>query len=251
MSIGMAAAFLLLLLLLAITLGRIRAEAGPAWAFGPYREVSRALVVGLGSRGLAESDITSLSLLRWVGRDVRFLPMAFQMEALTIADSGGIRRLATVVGLGIGFVAVLHVSYQLGWGSGKVYLGPADAAAAAWTQGMNWLRNPMPADRLGMPWLLGSAAATLALARLRTLFVWWPFHPIGYVMAETGTGGGFWFHYLLAWLMKLTLLRYGGHRLYVRSLPFVTGVILGDILTQAAWSAAAVLLNVPVYQFVS
>jgi hypothetical protein len=240
-------------------LSRIRAEAGPAWAFGPYRDVSRALVVGLGSRGLTESDISSLSLFRWVSRDVRFLPMPFQMEALKIADTAGIRRglvisvilLATVVGLAIGFVAVLRVSYDLGWGSGKVYLGPIGGATAAWTQGMDWLRNPMPADRLGMPWLLGSAAATLVLAHLRTLFVWWPFHPIGYVMAETGTGGSFWFHYLLAWLLKLMFLRYGGHRVYVQSLPFVIGVILGDILTQAAWSAGAVLLNVPVYQFIS
>jgi hypothetical protein len=190
---------------------------------------------------------------------VRFLPMPFQMEALKIADSAGIRRglvlgvifLATVVGLAIGYVAVLRVSYELGWGSGKVYLGPVGGATAAWTQGMDWLRNPMPADRLGLPWLLGGAAVTLALAHLRTQFIWWPFHPIGYVMAETGTGSSFWFHYLLAWLLKLTLLRYGGHRLYVRSLPFVIGVILGDILTQAAWSAAAVLLDVPVYQFIS
>jgi hypothetical protein len=259
MSVGLAVAFLALTLLVATTLSRIRAEAGPAWAFGPYRDVGRALVVGLGSRSLTESDIASLSLFRWVSRDVRFLPMPFQMEALKIADSAGIRRgvvlgailLATVVGLAIGFVAVLRVSYQLGWGSGKVYLGPVGGATAAWTQGMDWLRNPMPADRLGVPWLLGGALVTLALAHMRTLFVWWPFHPIGYVMAETGTGSSFWFHYLLAWLLKLALLRYGGHRLYVRSLPLVIGIILGDILTQAAWSAAAVLLNVPVYQFIS
>jgi hypothetical protein len=259
MSPGIAAALLLLILLVATTLSRIRAEAGPAWAFGPYRDVSRALVIGLGSRSLTESDVTSLSLFRWVSRDVRFLPMPFQMEALKIADSAGIRRglvlgvifLATVVGLAIGYVAVLRVSYELGWGSGKVYLGPVGGATAAWTQGMDWLRNPMPADRLGLPWLLGGATVTLALAHLRTQFIWWPFHPIGYVMAETGTGSSFWFHYLLAWLLKLMLLRYGGHRLYVRSLPFVIGVILGDILTQAAWSAAAVLLDVPVYQFIS
>jgi hypothetical protein len=221
--------------------------------------VSRALVVGFGSRGMPEADIATLSLFRWASRDVRFLPMPFQMEAMKIADGAGIPPrlvpgiilLATAVGLAIGFVAVLHVSYQLGWGSGKVYLGPIGGANAAWTQGMDWLRNPLPPDRLGIPWLLGGAGATVAMAHLRTRFAWWPFHPIGYVMAETGAGNSFWFHYLLAWVLKLVLLRYGGHRLYVRTLPFVIGVILGDILTQAAWSAAAVILDVPVYQFVS
>jgi hypothetical protein len=86
---------------------------------------------------------------------------------------------------------------------------------------------------------------------MRTLFVWWPFHPIGYVMAETGTGNSFWFHYLLAWALKGLILRWGGHRLYARSLPFVIGVILGDLLTQTIWSLGAVLFDVPVYQFIS
>jgi hypothetical protein len=259
MSLGLAAALMGLVLLVATTLSRIRAEAGPAWAFGPYRDVSRALVIGLGSRGMPEADIATLSLFRWASRDVRFLPMPFQMEALKIADSTGISHrvvagsilLATAVGLIIGYVAVLYFSYRLGWGSGKVYLGPVGGANVAWTQGMDWLRNPTPPDRLGVPWLLGSAGLTIAMAQLRTRFVWWPFHPIGYVMAETGTGNSFWFHYLLAWLLKLVLLRYGGHRLYVRTLPFVIGVILGDILTQSTWSAAAVILDVPVYQFIS
>ena len=70
-------------------------------------------------------------------------------------------------------------------------------------------------------------------------------------MAETGAGGSFWFHYLLAWIFKFAVLRYGGHRLYVRTIPFAIGVILGDILTQTVWSAAAVIFNAPVYQFVS
>jgi hypothetical protein len=86
---------------------------------------------------------------------------------------------------------------------------------------------------------------------MRRQFLWWPFHPIGYVTAETGIGNSFWFHYFLAWVFKGIVLRYGGHRLYVQTMPFVLGLMLGDILTQTVWSAAACLLNVPVYQFVS
>jgi hypothetical protein len=40
-------------------------------------------------------------------------------------------------------------------------------------------------------------------------------------------------------------------RLYRRALPFVLGVILGDVLTQSLWSLICSLLDVPVYQFVS
>jgi hypothetical protein len=259
MAPWLAALVLLLMLLVAVTLARIRAEAGPAWAFGPPRDVTRAVVLGLGSATLSPAAITSLSAFRWVSRDARFLPMAFHMEALKIGADAGIRRrslialilAATGFGLACGFVVVLRHSYELGWGSGKVYLGPVNGAAGIWNQASNWWTERLSADRAGLPWLTGGAAFTLFLIWMRTLPVWWPFHPIGYVLAETGTGASFWFHYLLAWALKCLILRWGGHRLYARALPFVVGVILGDLLTQTVWSLGAVLLDVPVYQFIS
>ena len=139
----------------------------------------------------------------------------------------------------------------MGWGSGKVYLGPVNGGAAIWTQAANWWTDRLSADRIGIPWLAGGAAFTLFLMAMRTLFVWWPFHPIGYVMAETGTGNSFWFHYLLAWSLKGLILRWGGHRLYARILPLVVGVILGDLLAQTVWSLAGVLFDISVYQFIS
>lgn len=259
MEVGIAAALVALILLVAVTLSRIRAEAGPAWAFGPPRDVSSALVLGLGSRNLSESTLTALGTFRWFSRDPRFLPMAFQMEALKIADTIGVRKrvflpimlLATAVGVLLGFAVVLHLSYDLGWGSGKVYAGPANAGAGFWNQSKSWILNPLEGDRMGLPWMIGGGLFTGALMLLRTRLLWWPFHPIGYVVAETGAGTSFWFHYLIAWLCKLAVLRYGGHRLYVQAIPLCVGVILGDLLTQTLWSLAAVLLNVPVYQFIS
>lgn len=250
---------LVLILLIAITLSRIRAEAGPAWVFGPYRDVTRAIVVSLGAGGFNDREIVGLSIFRWFSRDARFLPMPFHMEAFKIADAAGIRKrtamavmaLATAVGVAVGFYVVLTLSYKMGLGTGKTYGGPTGGATTVWNQANDWSKNRTLPDEIGVPWILGGAAITLLLIQMRTLFIWWPFHPIGYVMAETGAGGSFWFHYLLAWIFKLVVLRYGGHRLYVRTLPLVIGLILGDILTQTVWSAFAVLFDIPVYQFIS
>ncbi len=77
------------------------------------------------------------------------------------------------------------------------------------------------------------------------------FHPVGYVMAHTGAGYSFVCHYFLAWLAKSIVLRAGGMRLYRQSLPFVIGLILGDIATQTAWSLVASLAGWEVYQFIS
>jgi hypothetical protein len=259
LPLGIAALVLTLILLLAITLSRIRAEAGPAWVFGPYRDVSRAVIVTLGASSFGEREVVGLSMFRWFSRDVRFLPMPFHMEAFKIADSAGIRKrtamavmmLATAVGVLLGFCVVLTLSYKVGLATGKTYGGPTGGATYIWTQANDWARNRTLPDEIGVPWIVGGGLFTLFLSQMRTLFIWWPFHPIGYVMAETGAGRSFWFHYFLAWILKLVVLRYGGHRLYVRTLPLVIGLILGDILTQTLWSAFAVLFDIPVYQFIS
>lgn len=258
LSFPIAVLILVLTMLIAVTLSRIRAEAGPAWVFGPYRDITRAVVVSLGSGGFSERELVGLTTFRWLSRDARFLPMPFHMEAFKIADSAGIRKrtamlvmaLATAVGVVVGFYAVLTLGYSLGLATGKTY-GGIGSGTAMWNQANDWSRNRVLPDDVGVPWIVGGALFTFALIFLRTRFIWWPFHPIGYVMAETGAGGSFWFHYMLAWLLKLAVLRYGGHRLYVRTLPLVIGLILGDILTQTAWSAIAVLFNIPVYQFIS
>jgi len=259
LSLLLSGIVLTLILLLAVTLSRIRAEAGPAWVFGPYRDVSRAVIVSMGTANMGESSIVGLSLFRWLSRDVRFLPMPFHMEAFKIAHGAGIRKrlalgvmfLATAAGILLGFYFVLTYGYTLGLGTSKASPGRVNSSLAIWRNANTWAQSSALPDKAGVPWLFLGAGVCLALMKLRTLFIWWPFHPIGYVMAETGAGRSFWFHYFLAWLFKTLVLRYGGHSLYVRSLPLVVGIILGDVLTQTAWSALAVLINIPVYQFIS
>jgi hypothetical protein len=250
---------LLLVLLLAVVLSRVRAEAGPAWAFGPYRDTSSILITGMGPQAFSTDALMGLSVFRWLYRDPRFLPMPFQLEALKIADTMGMRAsrvvplilLATLVGILAGCFSILTLSYHYGWSSGKVYGGPVWSAQSTWDQATSWANNRVPADTQGLPWIFGAALFTGFLMLMRHHFLWWPFHPIGYVMAETGTANSFWYHYVLAWTAKMLVLRYGGNRLYQRTLPFVIGVILGDVLSQVGWSLAGGLLNIPVYQFVS
>ncbi|MBI2299558.1 MAG: hypothetical protein HYU66_11570 [Armatimonadetes bacterium] len=70
-------------------------------------------------------------------------------------------------------------------------------------------------------------------------------------MAHTGAGYSFWCHDFIAWSIKTFILRAGGMKLYRQSLPFVIGLILGDIATQTFWSLLATLCGWPVYQFIS
>ncbi len=88
---------------------------------------------------------------------------------------------------------------------------------------------------------------TCLLAFLRMRFLWWPFHPVGYAMANTHTWGQTPMPFFLAWLIKGLVLRYGGMPLYRRSLPLFLGLILGDLVNGAFYTLLGAVVPMSVY----
>ena len=58
----------------------------------------------------------------------------------------------------------------------------------------------------------------------------------------------FWFAFLVAWLIKLMLVRYGGMRLHTTAAPFFLGLILGDYVTGSIWAIVGPVLHVSTYK---
>ena len=65
-----------------------------------------------------------------------------------------------------------------------------------------------------------------------------PFHPVGFVFG-TWYVRDFWGSLLLGWAAKLLLLRYGGLRLYRRSMPFFLGLMVGHLIMVLFWAVVA------------
>ena len=82
----------------------------------------------------------------------------------------------------------------------------------------------------------------------RARFLWWPFHPIGYILAGTFTLEWLWCSLFVGWLVKWLILRYGGLRLYRQALPFFIGLILGDYVAGALWALVGCLTGVQTYR---
>ena len=68
---------------------------------------------------------------------------------------------------------------------------------------------------------------TFLLSGLRSLFPWFPLHPLGYVVASTYFVRTFWFVALLAWTIRMVVLRIGGtHSVRQGLIPFSVGMFL-------------------------
>jgi hypothetical protein len=132
--------------------------------------------------------------------------------------------------------------YFNGFRSGELN---ADRALEAGTVGqspdgraLNVLHNP---DAKG---LAIGAGVTLGLAGLRSLFTWFPLHPLGYVLASTFFMKSLWLYMLLAWAIRQALFRLGGARSIREGLvPFCVGMFLAAITSIFIFDVVGIVLR--------
>jgi hypothetical protein len=84
-------------------------------------------------------------------------------------------------------------------------------------------------------WVGVGGVLTYAMMLARSRLLWFPFHPVGYLMGLTFPIGQFWFSILLGWLCKVLLNRFGGHDTVRQSTPLFLGLALGDVAMMLFW----------------
>jgi uncharacterized protein DUF6784 len=88
---------------------------------------------------------------------------------------------------------------------------------------------------------------TCFLSLMRHRFLWWPLHPIGYVMAIYGGFSEFWSSVFVGWLIKAIIMKFFGLRASRRAVPFFLGLILGDYVISSSWTLVGTIFHIPTY----
>jgi hypothetical protein len=174
------------------------------------------------------------------------------LESLKIADSARVRPqpllramsvgflLSLVVGVYVTLTGMYHYGFyglrsatstfwlgsQVRWGAGHIFYALTDPS------------------KLDINAILGTgagAAVAIALGMLRLRFWWWPLHPVGYLAANSW--GMHWFYsaFLIGWIAKSLVTRYGGLRLYRQTVPIAIGLIGGELTNEVVWVVIRIL----------
>ena len=258
MSTWIALAFILLLLGKGLIVTRIRAELGP-----PQLEFYRVgaesiLYTALGSRRLGGRNLTMLGLLFFSDRAVGSHPMPHQLEGFKLAQRTGIdhKRLAMVmlISIGVGIVSsfwiFLHLGYTLG--VSNRFMGYVGQPWESFGQLTSRLQYPSGPDYPGLLFVSLGYLFSSGLMAIRLRFFWWPLHPVGYIISGTGwIINWLWFSFLVAWLIKLIILKYGGIGNYRKAVPFFIGIILGEFFIGCFWEILGLLMETSRYGFYS
>jgi hypothetical protein len=240
--------------LIAITITRVRAELGTPHEIY-FVNPQQIMVNLLGFKMLGPMNLTAIYSMYWFNRCVRSHPMPNQLESLKMAEGTAIKivplvftlMLAALAGLLTSYFANLNVTYEAG--------------AQAKCQGFKWWVGAESFDRLGrtlkdqpapdslrMTYMAVGGMIVVALKMMRTSFAGWPFHPAGYALAVSYAMDYFWFAFIISWLTKLLIVRYGGMKLHNKAVPFFLGLILGDFCIGSIWAIVGPIIGQQTYK---
>ncbi|MGC8861628.1 MAG: DUF6785 family protein, partial [Armatimonadota bacterium] len=242
---------------LAVVVTRIRAELGPPVHDMPFT-ADFLMTQAAGVDRFSNSDLLGLAYFDAAQGAHRAHPMPVGLEAMKMAAvtrSSQSRMfwamvLAAVVGTIATIWAYLHLGYKYGLETTWNY-----GAAWGWsiTKDLNnwWMRGR---DISAPNW---SANLAMAAGFVFCLFLGWmrlkifsfPFHPIGYVISGSYQTHLIWLPLLIAWICKVSILRYGGLRVYRAAMPLFFGMILGELSMGCLWGIIGMSFGIPYYNF--
>jgi hypothetical protein len=223
---------------------RIVAEAGLGSASPPG--LAPAFTVSkLGAASMTDTSIVGLGLQYPYAVDVRTFVMAGAANGLKLTHEIEHRRrrlffallAAVLVTLVISVVTVIYLSYVYqgtslelwyyrdapshGFNYAKDLLAKADRGAEMGPNTLGWIFSAVGVGLMSL----------LMVAQRR--FLRWPIHPIGLVVVGTSFMTRLWFSVFVAWLVKSIVLKYGGPRLYMRTISFFLGMVMGQCVAAA------------------
>jgi hypothetical protein len=213
------------------------------------------MVTSLGTRAYGTQNLTILSFFYWLNRDQPHHPMPNQLESFRIGEQASINNrkllramlITLAVGIPVTFLIYLHLLYEHGAANSRSFI--LRVGQETFTQRLQlWLSVPQGHDYVTMGFMGLGAGITGLLLALKMRFLWWQFHPVGYVMGVSPSEMSYiWCPMLVSWFLKFTILRYGGLKGYRRAIPFFAGLVLGDYTMGCIWSIISATFNVVTY----
>jgi hypothetical protein len=235
--------FALLLWVMATIIAWMVANAGMLLVnigFSPYRFITTFS----GTRRLSPSNLIIL------GYDRSYMPhwsseslMPYALQNFKLADSANVRSqripplmaFSIIVAVVVAFYSSLQFIYRQG-AENLEYWIYMWIGRSGLVQANNAIQFPYGANATAIKGMLIGAGFMGFLLFMRYRFLWWPLHPIGYLVGVTYAPHHLWFSVLAGWLIKVCVLKFGGLGAYRRYRPFFLGLIVGEYFMAAFWS---------------
>ena len=222
---------------------RVRAELGPPTHDFPFCPMNLITAV-LGTKRIDGSSLTQFAMFKFVDYGHRSNPMPTMLESLYLKEKLRVSQTGLVIGA---MVIAIVLGTTLGL-FGNVQRGYRDIGQTwvgdwAFPDVANQLKYPSGTSYLYIIYSLIGGSIITALAIMSRRFVWWPLHPLGYILGGEWMLRYLWFSIFTAWLVKWVVLKFGGLDGHRKAVPFFIGITMGDAVMLALWSIYGNVFN--------
>jgi hypothetical protein len=232
-------------------MARLVVESGIMFAKATQMMPSKVLQGIMGTAPLPPAGLTVLTFVEYVLMyDLKSFLMPQIMHSHKLADEGHVDRRSMYCGIGAAVLAAVAASY---WASLKVAYLKGALAMHPWfflsgprgtcERLQSLLTTPTAAELNRVIALAAGAGLCWLLYWARSNFLWFPLHPIGYILGSGFEPSRMWFPFLVGWAVKALVMRYGSVKAYrTLRVPFL-GLALGEFAAAGIWLIVDALLG--------
>ena len=253
MVLWFAVIFLALMLIRVLVMARVRAQAGiPNIYLHVVEPRSFMWLLGAGTVAAAgEPTVAALILMAFLINCSYLTP--YQADGFRIAESTGfghwrwivLSTLAVIVGFALASYTNLTAIYRHGFNN-----LPIGQPLALWPANhiLESVKLSVPLDPVRTALIATGAATTALLAILQRAFYWCPFGPVGFVVA-CAIGDYVGGPVFVVWLLKRTVLKYGGGQAYKAAKAVCVGLVFAHLAIASIWGVLGLFDFAPTLRY--
>lgn len=143
--------------------------------------------------------------------------------------------LCALLAMSIGYFYVIYITHTKGGGVALCDYRFVHVGQRPFTELVSVTDHPEKISFVRILTMFISFGFTIFLFVMRWNYLWWRFHPIGYVTSTIWATHYMWFSLLLGSFFNFIITKVGGLKLYRKARLFFLGLILGDFIMLGFW----------------
>jgi len=245
-NVLIALVFFAMFILTSLVLSRMVIEGGFMFPQAPYQTLNVMMGSAVSYQAIGASTLTKLSFIQpMILSDMRTNVLPAFLSMMKIAheiglDKRQLRRLllccvvAIIATLAVTIVVSVASLYSNG-GLQSYSFFASGSATTSFKNAASAINGNYPWHWQNLAWMAFGALMVLMMMTLRSRLLWFPLHPLGYLVAPGYAIKRLWFSFFLGWLIKSLVMKYGGSDAYRNLRPFMIGLILGNVVAMVFW----------------
>ncbi|MGQ9730706.1 MAG: DUF6785 family protein, partial [Candidatus Zipacnadales bacterium] len=228
-------------ILVSLVVARVICEAGMFIYSAPFRLHEVIFDIG-GMKAIGPQNATLMTMASWAQiRSTATMNMPAVFQGYKLGSLGNLSRqhmfwamyAGIVVAILCAHVASLYTIYH--WSVPKLGWWPQGSALNTTNTLVQRLQSPREMTVGNWSAIGLGGAMTLFLVAMRQRFLWWPWHPLGFVAWLGWPIDRYWLSIFLGWLWKVAVVRFAGYKSFSAYRPAAFGLILGICFILTVW----------------